>query len=271
MQADAEDPGPAPEDLAARLHYAGSGSWVSIRAGAWGTGFAQLDAGRAQVVLSPRLVQRPELLGACLLNTLILNLCIAAGLGMLHASCLQRGGRVLLLVAPHNAGKSTTALRLVLAGWQLVTDSMVFLQRRDRELLLLGFPVGRIKLRSDVVDQFPQVGHLLQAEQVRSETKYAVDLGRCPWAGVSREAVVPRAIELCLLQRRPGPASSLEPVSSQAVVEALMENSLYYDSRQVWQVNLSLLEEVVARARCHRLTIGSDGAGVVAAVEALLG
>jgi hypothetical protein len=51
---------------------------------------------------------------------------------------------------------------------------------------------------------------------------------------------------------------------------AVMRNSLFYDDALIWRRNLTMIEQLVARARLHHLTVGVDPVGVVAAVDRLV-
>ena len=186
-----QSPGAAPDDLIDYIQYTGNEQWLAMQLGAWGHCHVDLARGEAVAVLTPQLAQRPDLVGRCLLNTIITNFFIASGYAMLHASCLYHQGRAVLLMATHNSGKSTTALRLALAGYPLLSDSMIFLTPGGDRPQLLGFPVGRIKLRRDMVPAFPEVEALLAPEMVRGETKYSFDLRQLDPALVCEEAADP--------------------------------------------------------------------------------
>jgi hypothetical protein len=186
---------------------------------------------------------------------------------MLHATGLVVGDRALLLMAPHNTGKSTTALRLVLAGYRLLSDSHIYAAQYHDGLLLTGFPVGRIKLRQDMAAEFPQLQPLLTPEAARDETKYVVDLRRLLPERVCAEAVYPARLDLCLLSRSNMAASRLTPAHRAEIEEAVMLNSLHYDPDEVWTRNLAILELLLDRCQLHRLSVGSDPAGIVAAVS----
>ncbi|HFQ94432.1 MAG TPA: hypothetical protein ENK32_10510, partial [Anaerolineae bacterium] len=243
---------PPPDDLMQRITYAGDGEWLALHLGEWGQVHVDLGRGRATAVIAPSLAQRPDLFAQCVLHTILLNFIIAAGYGMLHASCLERDGHALLLLAPHNTGKSTTALRLALAGWRLLTDSMVFVSSgeilpqiarigadfdianpqnprnprlKNEGIRLLGFPVGQIKLRADMAAQFPQLRPYLTPEIVRDETKYRLDL-RQAGVPVWETAVTPSRAALCLLARHDAPDTRVTAVSQERVWEAIMRNSL---------------------------------------------
>jgi hypothetical protein len=265
----ATNPGPVPEDLIRHLHYAGQADWAALQAGAWGTAHVDLARAQARLVLQPSLAHRPDLVGACLLNTVFLNLFIGSGMGLLHASCLKKGEKLLLLVAPHNAGKSTTALRLVQAGYRLFTDSMIFLEKSHGELLLHAFPVGRVRLRQDAVAEFPWLQLHLRAEPVRGETKYSADLRELLPQAVERESLRPPKMVLCLLERLSGNKSQIWPARREELEQALFFNSLYYDTEEIWRNNLHLLEEVVDRAEGYHLRLGTEAEHMVETIGSL--
>jgi hypothetical protein len=264
------NPGPVPDNLVDWIQYTGDADWLAMQFGTWGHCHADLAANWARAVLTPQLARRPDLVSRCLLNTLFNNFLTFNGFSMLHATCLPHNGRVLLLMAPHNTGKSTTALRLALAGYPLMSDSQVYVTCDASGLQLTGFPVGRIKLRQDVVSEFPHLHPLLVPEQVRDETKYTLDLRQLTPALVCEEVVRPAAIELCLLTRSGTRDTHLTPATRPAVMEAVMLNSLFYDTAAVWRRNLTSIGQLVDRARLHHLAIGSDSAGIVATVAPLL-
>jgi hypothetical protein len=268
-QAGPTEPGPVPKDLFDHIQYTGDADWLAIQLGAWGTCHVNLAAGRAVAILAPQLAARPDLVGRCLLNTVITNFFIASGFAMLHASCLLQGSRALLLMAPHNTGKSTTALRLVLAGYRLLSDSMVFVPAHGEGLDLYGFPVGKIKLRKDMIPAFPQLEPMLETEQVRGETKFSVDLRQIDPAWVQERAFSPSSIDVCLLAQNRRPETLLEPVARAAILEAAMVNSLFYDAREVWRRNWATIERLVDNANWYRLSIGSDPHGIVEAAARL--
>ena len=277
----AVDPGrettDVPDDLSTHMRRFGGGDWLLIDAGIWGSAHIDLRARTAHFILSPALARRPDLISSCMLNTVILNLFIgSAGAGMLHASCLLKEGgeRMLLLMAPHNTGKSTTALRLVQAGYRLLTDSMVFVRETSAGTQLLGFPVGRIKLRADVrrevVAANAAIEEWLEPEEVRSETKHSLDLRRYRPECVQSEAVlVPPCVDLCLLERTGKLETTLHPALAQTVMEAVVANSLYCDRDEVWLPNLELLSRLVEGADCFHLAAGTDVASLVGVIEGM--
>ncbi len=260
-------PGLAPDNLMQQISYSGSGDWLMMQLGGWGMAHLDLAKRRGTAVLDQSLAARPDLVAQCVVHTLLLNLVIAHGYGMLHASCLLRDGVALLLLAPHNTGKSTTALRLALAGFPLLTDSMVFV---DEAGFLHGYPVGLVKLRGDMVNEFPQLRPFLQSEIVRQETKYRVDLRSVNTDFVQETAVRPKKVILCLLSRHGEPETVIGDVGETAVIQAILQNSLYVDRPQVWQQNVENLQKMLVGETAVALKIGSDQRSLIQSLNQLV-
>lgn len=264
------NPGPPPENLSLVIRYTGSEEWLSIQLGAWGHCHIETVQGRVIAVVEPSLAERPDLISRYLLNTIFTNLLFGCGFAMLHCTGLIRDGRILLLMAPHNSGKSTTALRLVLAGYRLLSDSQIYVSPDSEPLELLGFPVGKAKLRKDMVGEFPALHPFLTPEQVRDETKYSLDLRQLEPTWVHENAFRPTSVDLCLLSRTPTNDSHLRPATHLEAMNASIQNSIFYDRPEGWERNLALIEKCLNQAQFHHLHIGREAAGIVATVNALM-
>jgi hypothetical protein len=188
---------------------------------------------------------------------------------MLHASALVKDGHILVLQAPHGTGKSTTALRLLLNGYQLLSDSQIYLAERDDALWIGGFPIGRIRLRTDMLSHFPALAAETQTEPVRNETKHQVDLTRVDPALTRREMIRVPHVEFCLLERWDKSESKIEPLSEDELWSEIMVNSLHYDTPELWNENLRRVDLFLRRANLHRLRIGTSEAGILKTVNEL--
>jgi len=266
-----QDPGPPPDDLFPVIQYSGDAGWLMLHIAAWGTIFVDMAAGEAKGVITPQLAARPELVSRCLLNTILNNLAMGQGFAMLHATGLWWEDRLLLLMAPHNTGKSTTALRLALGGFPLVSDSQLYLSPFSDQLQVTGFPLGKAKLRRDMLPAFPQFHYLLSTEKawVRGETKYVLDLAKVDPRLVIKEAVTPSKIIWCFLSRSGERETTVMPASLAEARPIIFQNSIFYDSNTVWQKNWAQIERAIEIASFYHLAIGTENAGILWAAQQL--
>jgi hypothetical protein len=262
-------PGLPPERLIDLIHYTGADDWLSIDLLEWGNCFVDMKRGEAFAVLAHSLAENPQQVCQVLINTILTNLITRHGYSMLHASALIKDGNILLLQAPHGTGKSTTALRLLLNGYKLLSDSMVYIGERGDDLWMGGFPVGRIKLRTDMLPLFPALAAQAEEERVRNETKYRVELKRVDSAMSYPQMIHIRRVEYCLLERRDQSQSTIEPLTESEVWREIMVNSLHYDTQEMWNKNLRRIELLLQHANLHRLRIGTSENEIIKTVNDL--
>jgi hypothetical protein len=260
-------PGVVPERLIDRVHYAGAADWLTIDLRGWGHCFVDMKRGEAHCILSSALAEKPQLVCQVLLNTILNNFATRHGFSMLHASALVKDGHILILQAPHGTGKSTTALRLLLNGYQLLSDSQIYLAERSSELWMGGFPIGRIKLREDMLPLFPALAAQAQAEPVRDETKHRLDLTRVDPALARLDMIRVERVEFCLLERWDKLESVLEPLSEEELWPEIMVNSLHYDTPELWNENLPRVDLLLRKSKLHRLRIGAMEAEILKTVN----
>ena len=260
---------PPPERLIDLVQYAGSGDWLSINLREWGHCFVDMKRGEAHAVLSASLAENPRQVCQVLLNTILNNFATRHGFSMLHASALVRDGQILVLQAPHGTGKSTTALRLLLNGYQLLSDSQIYLTERDGVLWIGGFPMGRIRLREDMLPHFPALAAKAEMEPVRNETKHRVDLLRVDPSLARQEMIQVQRVEFCLLERWDQSESSIEGLLEDELWTEIMVNSLHYDTPELWNENLRHVDLLLRKASLHRLRIGTSEAEILKTVNAL--
>jgi hypothetical protein len=72
-----------------------------------------------------------------------------------HAACIARDGRALMLCGASGAGKSTLAYACARHGWTYISDNESWLLRSDGRTIL-GHPT-RIRLRAAAADLFPEL------------------------------------------------------------------------------------------------------------------
>lgn len=248
-----------PLDWPSRLRYLGFDRWLTISGDPWVNAFAHLDQWVGVGVISSTLAEEPRLLSRYIADCFVLNMLLRTGWGQLHASCLEKEGQALLLAAPPNSGKSTTAFHLTMNGYRLLSDGMTYVRADGQEMELLGYPVGEVKLRFDMLSAFPQVKGRGQAAWAREDRKMVFDLRREMPDRVVETAIRPWRLVLCLLTREEGAvASRAERVGAEEAFAALLPEALHLDERQIVERNLVSIRQMLTKTVCYRLHLGSD-------------
>ena len=132
-----------------------------------------------------------------------------------------------------------------------------------------GFPVGRIKLRADMLRFFPALAAETKEEPVRNETKHRVDLMRVDPALTHRQMIRIRRIEFCLLERWDKLESKVQSLSEDELWPEIMVNSLHYDTPELWNENLRRVDLMLRHSNLHRLHIGTSEEGIIRTVNKL--
>ena len=261
--------GPVPNELPERMMYAGVDRWITLSAGLWGHGFANLATREAVIFLSPELARDTRLVSRYFVDHYLLNF-ILTEWAMLHASCVLTPNkyRLIIMIAAHNTGKSTTAFRLLRAGFPFLADGMALLRRVGRGFEIGGYPIGEVKLRDDVLDTFPD--YKGQQVQVREQSKTVVDLGLAHSADVVTSTIQPDEISLCFLTRKGKAASTLEEIFPEEAQALLSGNSVYWDEPARVAHNQTVLQALVEQASLYRVWLGQDVARLAAVFAKLL-
>jgi hypothetical protein len=258
-----------PEDWPGRLRYHATGDYLTINREPWINAFADLEHRHGVALVSPKLVHQPRLLSRYIADCFILNMMLRTGWGQLHASCVTRSETALLFSARHNTGKSTTAFRLVRHGYGLLSDGMTYVRADSGSLELMGYPVGEVKLRPEMLDEFSSLGVEGDRVLVREATKYVFDLRRWMPERVIDESFRPERAVVCLLERHAGQDTRVESISKDQALAGLWPEALHLDAEERLRRNLAPLRALVQSASCYRLTLGTRVAGILQAVDDL--
>lgn len=95
----------------------------------------------------------------------------------LHAGCVVRDGKAVLLAAPSGVGKSTLTLSLAMRGWNLLSDEWTFASGTSAGLCAWGMRTS-LKLLPDAVRYFPELSAHSPAVALNGEMSFEVD----PWS-----------------------------------------------------------------------------------------
>jgi hypothetical protein len=259
---------PLPPDLPERLGYNGLGEWISLSAGEWGYALAHLPTHQAAAFLSPALAADVRLVSRYIIDHYLLNFLLTEW-AMLHASCVLSpdGRRLIVMVAPHHTGKSTTALHLLRAGYYFLADGMALLQQVEGGWVVGGYPIGEVKLRDDVLALFPEYSG--QAVMVREQRKTVVNLRLAHPDRLVETLFTPALIQICYGERSGDRRTQIRPLALAEAAPLLAANTVYWDTPERLAHNTMVLELLLQTAQLYHLQIGTEQKGIVSALDNL--
>jgi hypothetical protein len=175
------------------------------------------------------------------------------GLYSVHAAGLSLGGRAVLVAGTSGAGKTTLTIALVRAGFDFLSDDMLFLSKQTGALQVHAFP-DEVDVTETTARFFPELAPLVSRPRqpgwpkwsFRIETKYGVNVA---WTSKPAALVLPRISH--------HPNSRLEPIGSDEALLELLPNVLLTESRAC-QAHLAALAQLTSETQCYRLWTGYD-------------
>jgi hypothetical protein len=170
-----------------------------------------------------------------------------------HASAVSRDGAAVIFAAESGSGKSTAALALLLAGWRLLGDDLVFLREDGSELQALAFP-DEIDASPRTIARLPELGPFERWPTLAGYAKRQLAPERLRPGAVVLEAI-PRLVLVPHVVDRPGHA--LDPLSRDELLLELLPNVLLTEPRLA-QRQLDLLARLAGTVPAFRLAFGGD-------------
>ena len=229
--------------------------------------FAVVEPGerRALVVVAPWALRFPYYLRYELIEFAVQTLASRSGeLVPLHAACLARRGRAVLLVGDSGTGKSTLCLHGLIGGLEMVSEDSVFVAARGRKATGLA---SFLHLRDDslaAVDRGTAAA-LRRAPTIRRRSgvsKYEIDLRR--QFTLARRP--PRVSAVVFLSRRRRRGALLVAVSASAMLRRLRALQPYAVAATSWPA----FERSLRGVGAFELGRGEHPAASVAALRTLL-
>jgi HprK-related kinase B len=223
-----------------------------------------------------------------LVNNCYAKIVLRRGHSLLHASAVSREGRTAVLAGPPGAGKSTSALHLVEAGFHCLSNDRVLARPMADTVEVLGYP-KQPRVNPGTLLGHPRLSALLEpadraalaalppGELWELERKSDVDLDRIYGAGTVDLRGRMEALVL-LRWRRAGRGLDVRRLS---VDEALAALPLVYKNLGAFDLDrgpgaamtaaeLAGYRELFERVAVVEVTGGVDFAGLVGVVDKLL-
>jgi hypothetical protein len=181
-----------------------------------------LDALRGSVFVSQRTAEDHARLRWFFLESLAYMLLAQRHVVPVHAACVARKGRGLLLCGPTQAGKSTMAYACARTGWSYVSDDAVFLLGGDVRRTVIGRH-RHVRFRLDAPRLFPELAGFVSRERPNGKVSIEIPLEELPeiHAVASAEAA-------CAVVLERGRDAGLEPVQPDQLIATLLRDMPSY-------------------------------------------
>jgi hypothetical protein len=135
----------------------------------------------------------------------------------IHAACLVRDGKGILLCGASNAGKSTLAFACARAGFTYVTDDGTWLLNGADDRTAIGRPY-QIRFRNDAVRHFPELAGRTAIVRPNGKISIEVALREFPNIHIASRCRIDRVV---FLKRDAGDSARLERVSQDEALELI--------------------------------------------------
>jgi hypothetical protein len=251
--------------------FRGRDKYVHADYGSDGSVWFDLNARAVSGIVSEDLIADADLLRRTVLAVIAGVLAPSLGLVGLHAGCVVRNGKAVLLAAASGVGKSTLTLALALQGWSLLADDWTFVANSPTGLRAWGM-LTALKLLPDAVSYFPALAALSPAMALNGEMSFEVD----PWNFFRVDRAIDAApASLVLLERGPcaccrshSHIKRCEPEEMQtALLREIEEQPVGVDGRND---NESSMIEQLCTLPCFKVRINGDPAAIAADLSSIL-
>lgn len=158
-----------------------------------------------------------------------LNWCVTAyshHLLVLHAACVARDDRAIILPAPPGSGKSTLCAALVNRGWRLLSDELTLVDFDAGRVWGLARPVNLKNPSIDVIRKFAPEAFLTRP--VHDTAKGTVALMAPPEASVHAGTRPAMPCWMVLPKYQAGAAATLEPMPRGQAFLQIADNAMNY-------------------------------------------
>ena len=229
---------------------------LSIVADAHNQAICDLKAGFAFGWLTEDALRHPAYARYHFLEAVALVLIATSRATPIHAACVSRYGRGMLLCGPSGAGKSTLAYACARSGWIFTSDDSSYLRHHADELRIVGNS-HQLRFRPSAKDLFPELRGRGVTPRAEGKPSIEVPTAELPGIVTADEALVHNII---LLNRWPSARAELLSLPAEAAQQYFQQGLQLPDKIQQKQSEAlkSLSTAAVYELRYHDLQQAVD-------------
>ena len=146
-------------------------------------------------------------------------------LTLLHAGCIARNGRGILLCGDAGAGKSCMVYACAKRGWTILSDDFAALLREPGSNTVIGRP-QRLRFRPAAFELFPELKNFTSSITPFGKHMFDLRTGAIPDVQTARCC---RAEGIVFLDRRDSAAAQLVPMDPAAALAQFEYDRAYWD------------------------------------------
>ncbi len=157
-----------------------------------------------------------------------------------------------LIIGDIGAGKTTTGLALLHAGWKLLSNDSPILTADAGVVSVLAYP-GLLSAYPDTLARFSELGSLILLAPVREKTIFAAEaVYPDVWLSATSAGV------LLFPQIENRPEHALEPLSPPEALQLILPHAIEQWDRAMIPSHLALLTQLIQTTPAYRLRLGPD-------------
>jgi hypothetical protein len=177
----------------------------------------------------------------------------------------HRTGVAVLLVGDIGAGKTTTGLALLHAGWKLLSnDSPILTRAPHSNLRVLAYP-GLLSAYPDTLARFPELAGIAPPTETRQKTLFAAE---SIYPDVWVESAPPAGIVFPQVESRADHA--LERLPAPEALRLILPHAIEQWDREMIPAHLALLNQLVQSVPAYRLRLGPDTSTIPAMIASAI-
>ena len=177
----------------------------------------------------------------------------------------RRTGVAVLLVGDIGAGKTTTGLALLHAGWKLLSNDSPILTRAPlANLRVLAYP-GLLSAYPDTLARFPELAGIAPPTETRQKALFAAE---SIYPDVWVESAPPAGIVFPQVESRADHA--LERLPAPEALRLILPHAIEQWDREMIPAHLALLNQLVQSVPAYRLRLGPDSSTIPAMIASAI-